>query len=273
MRKKNTSLTFSHVNDETNLSASPEKKVIRMLSEGFCIGILSPSYGIERLFQYSFDPNLSFNDKLEAICERDQEKNISCEENFFRLYTNCNVQIPEAFHDKSGNEAILALITDKRKYYLPFEEKVEAWKLYNLSAWEKTLYGQLEIKFPNYHFSTVTKSFLEVVAKQAGEKRNVFIFVENNNFAIAAIDDHALKGINNFPFHTEKDFLYYCCSFLRKIFPTMENISLKLCGNITRKSPLYNALKRYFRQVEFLLPTKEYHSGDSLYARYCDLFE
>ncbi|MDR1180626.1 MAG: DUF3822 family protein [Bacteroidales bacterium] len=273
MNKKNAILTFYHVNDETNSDISNERKVIRMMSEGFCIGIVSRSNKLEQLFQYSFDTNLSFEDKLTAIDEVDKEKNISCSENIFKLYTKYNVQIPEEFHDRNANEAVLSLITDEKEQYIPFEEKVAQWNLYNLSAWEKDLYEQIKIQFPNYQLATVASSLLNMISRQQ-QKENVLVFVENNNFTIAVTDIQKLKGINTFPFNTEKDFVYYCCSFLRKMFENMSAVSIKLCGNITCQSPLHNGLSKYFQDVEILSSTDENPTSiDNLYACYCDLFE
>jgi hypothetical protein len=270
MSEKNLNLISSYINDEAGSDTSNKKKVIRMTSDGFCLSILSESKGLEAVFQYSFAPHLSFASKIAAIAAVDKERDISCDKNVFRLYTKYNVQIPEEFHDGSNNEAILSVTVSNDEQYIPFEEKVDGWKLYNISAWEKELYAEVKTRFPNCQFSTVVTSLLNIIAKQKKEKK-ALIFVENNNFTIIAVDNRQLTGINTFPFYTEKDFLYYCYAFLRKIFVEPEHISLKLCGNIAKQSSLYSAISKYCQDVD-MLSGKGNTVGDN-YSYYCDLFE
>jgi predicted DNA-binding protein YlxM (UPF0122 family) len=270
MDRKNANLTFSHVNTDVNWDASTKKKIIRMSSAEFCIGIISHSKGLEQIYQYSFVSNLSLNDKIATIVDIDNERNIRCENSLFRLYTNYNVQVPEEFHDENSKEAILSVITDCQKQYIPFEEKVDFWELYNISAWEKELYAEVKDKFPDYKLSTVVTSLLNIVARQQKEK-DVLIFVENNNFTIIAVEKQKLIGINTFPFQTEKDFLYYSYAFLRKRFADLDNIQLKLCGNVTKQSSLYKLMSKYCQHVEILSQGEE--STDNNYSFYCDLFE
>jgi hypothetical protein len=271
MNKKNVILTFSYVNDELHSDISNRRKFIRMWSNGFCTGILSDTNGLEHLFQYSFNSGLSSKDKIAAIVEVDKEKNtLSCANNLFRLYTKYNVQIPENFHDQSSNDALLSLMINDHEQYIPFEEKVDRWQLYNVSAWEKELYTEMKNKLSNYQCSTVVTSLLNIIAKQQKET-NVLVFVENNHFTIIAVAEQKLAGINTFSFSTEKDFLYYCFAFLRKRVADLNNISLKLCGNIAQCSSLYDEISKYCQHVEML--SNESATNDDYYSYYCDLFE
>jgi hypothetical protein len=275
MSKKNATLTFSHVNTDVNLDISNKRKIIRMSSAEFCMGIVSRSKGLEQVYQYSFasNLNLSLSDRIAVIADIDKEKNICCENNFFRLYTKYNVQVPEEFHDKNNNEAILSVITNTngQQQYIPFEEKADLWKLYNISAWEKDLYAEIKNKFPDYQLSTVVTSLLNIVAKQQKEEKKVVVFVENKNFTVIAVNREQLVGINTFPFQTEKDFLYYCYAFLRKMFADLNNISLKLCGNVAKQSSLCKVISKYCQNVEILSQGED--MVDNNYSFYCDLLE
>jgi hypothetical protein len=270
MNKKNANLSFSYVKDAPHSDTPNKRKVIRMSAEGFYMAIVSDVNELEQLFQYAFLSDLSFRDKIAVIADIDKEKNIPCANNLFRLYTKYNVQIPEAFYDESKNEAILSVTLNQHEQYVPFGEKVDKWQLYNVSAWEKELYAEVKNQLSNYSLSTVATSLLNIIAKQQ-QKTNALVFVEHNHFTVIAVDKQKLTGINTFPFYTEKDFLYYCYAFLRKRITDLNSISLKLCGNITKDSSLYNAISKYCQDVDML--STEGNAINNDYSYYCDLFE
>ncbi len=270
MNRSNANLTFSYVNDEINLDSSDKRKTIRMSSKGFCIAIISDKKEPLRLFQYSFaSENVSIEDKCKVITDTDQELNILCGNNFFRLYTQYNVQIPEEFYEQKNDEAILSLIIENSEQYTPFAECIEPWTLYNISAWKKELHSVIRQQFSNYESGTVLSSLLNIVAQQKHERKSL-IFVEDNNFTVIAIDNGQLLGANTFSFFNENDFLYYSCAFLRKMYKKPAEVPLKLCGNIAPQSSLYTILNKYFSIVEML--SSPYGAIDN-YSYFCDLFE
>ena len=267
--KNRSILTFSYVNDGSDLDVSNRRKLIRMSSRGFCIAIISGDKRAERVHQYSFTSyDLSFEDKLDAVAKVNQELNIACKNNFFRLYTQYNVQIPEQFYAQENDAATLSLTVENAEEYMPIAEKSEIWNLYNISAWKKELYFSIKNKFPDYELNTVLSALLPIAARQANEKES-FVFVGDNNFTIIAVDEHKLLGINTFNFVNEGDFLYYLCGFLRKMYIYPDAVSLKLGGNIAVKSSLYDILNRYFSSVEMAT----FPNAIENYSYFCDLFE
>ena len=271
MDKSNATLSFSYVNDKSDVkNSSDRRKIIRLLSKGFCIAVVSDKKKAERLFQYSFDANdLSFEDKLETIATVNQELNIDCKNNFFRLYTQYNTQIPNTLYESKNDKAILSLMVENAGKYVPLAENVECWNLYNISAWEKKLHAAVKKKFPDYELGTVLSSLLPLIAKEKN-KKEALVFVDDNNFTIIATDRQKLLGMNTFEFLNEGDFFYYLYGFLRKMYIYPETVSLKLGGNIADKSLLYTILNKYFSDVEML--TSPYGAIEN-YSCFCDLFE
>ena len=250
MKNGNVISAFSYAS-ESDLNVSEWKKIIRLSSKGFCIAVFSEKKA-ERLFQYSFTrDDLSVEDKLETIRAINQELKIDCKNNFFRLYTQFNVQIPNEFYAQENDKTVLSLIVESPENYVPFAEKADDWGLYSVSAWEKDLYICVKKIFPDYELGTVLSSLLPVMA-QLKEGKKTLIFVGDHNFTIAAADGQKLLGVNTFPFSDENDFLYYSFAFVRKMYPNTESISIKLCGNIAPKSPLYAVLNKYFSDVDMV---------------------
>ena len=267
--KSNATLTFSYTNDDSEIkNIFPKRKVIRMLSKGFCIAVISGERKAERLFQYAFADGLSVEEKVDAVLKTNQELGIACEKNLFRLYTQYNTQIPEPFYEQENDASILSLMMENAEEYVPVAEKIDAWKLYNLSAWDTKLYACVKKKFPDYELGTVVSSLLSVVAGQKSGK-DTFVFTGDNNFTILAVEGDKLLGINTFDFSNESDFLYYVYGFLRKMYLYPDAVSLKLGGNIAVKSSLYDVLSKYFSQIELA----SFPNAMEDYSYFCDLFE
>jgi len=223
--------------------------VIRMLSGGFCLAVLSKEGSILSLNQYVFSPNLSLAGKMDAIEEARQAFHLQCSRAIFQLYTSINTQIPESFYEEKLNPAIADLLVSKSKDYVPIEEKIANEPLYNLSLWNAVLLKKVKKRFPNCELRT-TAGVLLAKAACRNPREEAIVFVEDSNFTILARNAKGLLGCNCFSFDTEADFLYYCLYFLRGLYQNAEDVSLRLCGNITAESPLFTSLKKYIAKVE-----------------------
>ena len=266
---KNANLVFSYANDNADIPTIGKTKLIRMSSEGFYIAITSSQNCLDKLSHYSYSSGLSWKEKLEIIADFDKEES-KCSQNIFRIYTEYNTQIPEEFYFRDDETKIAALLRDNAKDYISISEKIESWKLYNISLWDKKLEVDIKETFPDFQLSTTIASLMRAVLVQ--QKQTAFVFIENNNFTIVAGSTENLLGANTFSFTSEADFLYYNLAFLRKIFPKTNNIPLILCGNIIEQSPLFTAMKKYFSSVKLITPNNKTNFPIENYSYYCDLF-
>ena len=270
MMKKNTKQIVSYINANADVNAEEKIKTIRMSSDGFCVAVVSSEKKLDELVQYEFAPNLSMKEKIQAIVEVEKNQKYSCKEKIFRLYTHLNTQIPEEFYTTKDEQSVISLLTDKPEQYLCLAEKIEAWKLYTVSLWEKEFTEEIQKVFPDFQLSSTMASLMNFTAFQ--QQETALIFVENNNFTVIAAREKGLLGTNTFSFSTEADFLYYCLAFLRKMFVQSNSQSILLCGNIVEGSSLYNAIGKYFSSVKLVSPENTEDFPIENYARYCDLF-
>jgi hypothetical protein len=243
--------------------------VIRMLSDGFCLAVLSKDENLLSLHQYVFSPSLSAEEKIDAIGTVCEQTHLRCGKAIFQLYTNINTQIPEEFYVENLNNAIADLLITNSKDYVPVGEKIAGENLYNLSLCPAILLKKIKEKFPKHELRT---TLVALLAKIAGRKpqEESFIFVENNNFTVIARNTKGLLACNCFAFETEDDFLYYCLFFLRKMFPNAENVPLFLGGNITEESLLFASLKKYIAKIEWIKKSGESSAPIANYHYYCD---
>jgi len=263
-------LVFSYTRENADVNALGNTKSIRMSSDGFCISIVSSQNQLNEFVHYVFTPNLSIKEKIKSIATIEKKQKTNCEHTVFKFYTHLNTQIPEEFYDKEDEHKIIPLLTEKAEQYVSLAEKIESWKLYTVSLWKAEFMKEIQKTFPTFQLSTTMTSLMDFASTQ--EKETAIIFVENNDFTIIAANKERLLGANTFSFTTEADFLYYCMAFLRKMFPKMDTLSLTLCGNIMEKSPLFNAIRKYFTSVTFVMPDNKNDFPIENYSQYCDLF-
>ena len=231
-------------NERSDEILSSATFVIRMLQGGFCLAVLSKDGVVLSLKQYSFLPNLSVAEKIDAIEKTCEPFHAKCGKAVFQLYTNYNTQIPEEFYVENQNDAIADLLTGHSKECVPVAEKIADEPMYNLSLWNAVLFKKVKEKFPNYELKTTIGSLLVKILVRKPKEESI-VFVEDNNFTILARNAKGLLACNSFAFETEADFLYYCLSFLRKLYPNAEAVPLTFCGNITEQSPLFTSIKKY----------------------------
>ena len=224
---------------------------VRMLSGGFCLAVLSKEGKVLYLNQFAFPPNLSVEEKINMIENARPPFHSECGKAVFQLYTNINTQIPESFYAENVNDAVAELLITNSKKYVPVAEKIAEVALYNLSLWEAVLLKKVREHFPDYELKTVLGALLAKTADRKPQEET-FVFVEDMNFTMLARNAKGLLACNSFAFETEADFLYYFLYFLRKMYLNAENVPIWFCGNITRQSSLFKAVKKYVSNVELL---------------------
>jgi len=242
------SYSFAGLNQRQTENSS---LVVRMLSDDFCVFVLSEDKTVLSLERYAFTVGQTLTEKfddMETVCKK---AGAACKKNVFQLYTHVNTQIPKEFYVEQLNISIADLLVPDSKEYVPAAEKIAKWKLYNLSLWNKDLREKIYEKFPDYQLKTVLGALLEKIADRP-PKEEAFIFVENNNFTIIAANEKGLLAANCFAFETESDFLYYSLAFLHKFHQNIHLLPVFLCGNIAQESPLYLSMNKYLPHVELM---------------------
>jgi len=225
--------------------------IVRMLSGEFCLAVLSKEGSVLALNQYTFLPNLSFEEKIDTMGDAREQFHLQCGKAVFQLYTHINTQIPEEFYVEKLNGDIANLLVNKSKDYVLVEEKIANEPLYNLSLWNAVLLKKIKKKFPDYELKTTISSLLGKIALRKPQEEAV-VFVEDNNFTILTRNAKGLLGCNCFAFEAEADFLYYCLYFLRGWYQNPETVSVALCGNIAAESSLLASLRKYIAKVELI---------------------
>jgi hypothetical protein len=76
--------------------------------------------------------------------------------------------------------------------------------------------------------------------------------IQNGHFELMAIANHKMIFFNSFQFVTTEDVAYYTLLVCETLKLNPEEITLKLCGEIEKKSAIYALLYKYIRNIEFI---------------------
>ncbi len=260
--------SFQYKNEQPAEPVQTYAKSIRFQANGFCIAIYRyDTRHILSIEQYDFPEGCSLDEKVALIAET--EKKWDTKGNAFLTYfTRINTQIPEFLHDERNSELYLPLLTPQPYDYIPMEETIGEFELFNVSGWDKELYGKLQTAFPKYTFRSGTSVLMKILSRMEG-KRKMLVFLENEYMCIAAVEGDKMLGANGFTFDNKNDFLYYLVAFAQVIYKDTNELYLYMGGNIEENSLLYPAVKKYFSEVRFVDPG--YPITNRQLHRFCDL--
>lgn len=87
---------------------------------------------------------------------------------------------------------------------------------------------------------------------QALSGKHIWINIHPKLLQIILFDGQALIFSNQFPFETEKDFIYYTLLVYSQFKLNPEETPIHISGQLIKKSVIYNSLYRYIRNISFI---------------------
>ena len=105
-------------------------------------------------------------------------------------------------------------------------------------------------------FTTLISGFGKEMKVLQG--KHLWINVHPNTLQIALFDGQELIFSNQFPFGSEKDFLYYTLLIYSQFKLDPEKIPLHISGQLVKESAIYKKLYRYIRFISFVPISKSY---------------
>lgn len=168
--------------------------------------------------------------------------------------SECFTIVPQALYEASATESILRFNSN-----LNFEGKIlsnqinsiESFLIHavpvNMHEGLKRLFG--EITMLHHTQPLIMESMTQF--KNSNEK-TLLAHIQNGHFELMAIANHKMIYFNSFKFVTTEDVVYYTLLVCETLKLNPEEITLKLCGEIEKKSAIYALLYKYIRNIEFL---------------------
>ncbi len=167
---------------------------------------------------------------------------------------------------------------NKASYLTPLKANTTIPELYQVnelsSIAAKLIFSlpQAAIEFFESKYTKGTQyynSFTPLINGIAKEMRplsgkHIWVNVHANLLQLILFDGQSLIFSNQFPFETEKDFLYYTLLVYSQFKLNPEEIPLHISGQLARDSAIYNHLYRYIRNISFTPIAPTYQLNNQL---------
>jgi hypothetical protein len=162
--------------------------------------------------------------------------------------------VPQALFETSAAESILRFNTN-----LNFEAKI-LFKSINsiesniIHAIPKKMQFGLEKLFGEVQVLHQTEPLIieSMTQFKNSNEKTLLAHIQNGHFELMAVANHKMIYFNSFKFVTTEDVVYYTLLVCETLKLNPEEITLKLCGEIEKKSAIYALLYKYIRNIEFL---------------------
>lgn len=174
---------------------------------------------------------------------------ISVSNQFFTL-------VPETLFDPAHQEDYLRLHSDlDPQHQVVLNNRTCGLDAVNIFAIDAVIYRMAQSLFPerSVKFTHQTSALIRSVLLQADRKegRRMHLFVERNYLSILVVDENGLQFCNVFHYLSPEDFIYFVIFVMQEQKMNPEQEHIRVWGDITHDSGLFNILKKYIRQVSF----------------------
>ncbi|WP_395076510.1 DUF3822 family protein [Flavobacterium sp.] len=113
-------------------------------------------------------------------------------------------------------------------------------------------YGSFDYK---HSYSILVKKILDL--SKNNDEPQVFVHTEKDYFQIIVVKNQKLLLFNTFEYKTKEDFIYYILFTLEQLQLNPETIPLKMLGNVTKESEIYQIAYKYVRNVSLFFENND----------------
>ncbi|MCU0440279.1 MAG: DUF3822 family protein [Raineya sp.] len=137
--------------------------------------------------------------------------------------------------------------------------------------WVQKAYPSKEVKVMHQ-----ADTFLAGALSEISSESEIYICIENRYMNMVIVKEGNLLLNNRYYYHSPQDFVYYVLFAIDELKLDIETCIVKLYGEISKDSGIFNLLYKYIRQVDFGKKPKSlsfsYVFDEVLEHRYFDLY-
>ncbi len=168
--------------------------------------------------------------------------------------------VPQALFDQNNAQSILTFTVgaiDNSKVEFRLLSSIYSYLLFavpdNYVLGFAKLFGK--VTFLNHAEVLIAQGMIEY--KNSSENI-ILAHIQNGNFELMAVANHKMVFFNSFKYVSTEDVAYYTLMAYETLKFNPEEITLKLCGEIEKKSTVYSLLYKYIRNIEFISSHRNY---------------
>ena len=170
------------------------------------------------------------------------------------LFSEFFTLVPQALFEEQAASHFLKLNCNIDFDCEIFEKQINSIESHVVFAVPVSLKKALEQKFRDAKIIHQVESLLiENMTQFKNSNEKVLIaHIQNGHFELMVIVNHKMTYFNSFKFVSTEDVVYYTLLVCETLNLNPEEIPLKICGEIEKKSAIYALLYKYIRHIEFL---------------------
>ncbi len=162
--------------------------------------------------------------------------------------------VPLLLYDDSAQEKLLDFTVERESGERILSDHLQHPEVYNLYPVTESLMAQIRQNFPDSgtrHIASVMIETIWINFKNRINTKKLFLHIREENFGLVVFDGTLLHYSNAFPYKAPEDIAYFVIFVMEQLDLNPEETGAVLMGDIDRKSPLYEILFRYIRNLEF----------------------
>ncbi len=162
--------------------------------------------------------------------------------------------VPQALFETGAAESILRFNTNLNFEAAILSNQVNSVESRVIQAVPVNIKKGFEKLFGEVKLLHHTEPFIieSMTQFKNSKEKTLLAHIQNGHFELMAIANHKMIFFNSFKFVTTEDVAYYTLLVCETLKLNPEEITLKLCGEIEKKSAIYALLYKYIRNIEFL---------------------
>jgi hypothetical protein len=169
---------------------------------------------------------------------------------------NRSTLIPSALFDESEKDTYLNFSVEPEAEERILFDRLTRLEIVNIFGLNNTLHDQITGFFPGVKVCHVSSLLIESIwmnFKNLITDKRIFIFVREEAFNMLIFEKKQLVYSNAFHFRAPEDFVYFVIFVMEQLNLNPEEVPLTLLGDIHTKTPHFDLIYKYIRNIDFAL--------------------
>ena len=181
---------------------------------------------------FVLDPYKTIEQQLDVFFDKEEALQTSFNDVMVLHDNNLNTFVPTALFD----EAALGS-------YLQYNTKVFPTDYFDFDSLTQQQMKNIYVPYVAFNNYFINKSV-------NNDSVEFFVHVAENHFEIVLLQNKKLLFFNSYEYQTQEDFIYYILFVFEQLQLNTQTQNVKLYGNITPESDLYQIAYKFIRNVE-----------------------
>jgi hypothetical protein len=245
-----TTPSFSKIDESFRESNSPDYDLVLQVTGRSC------AFSIFDDRNNKFIALESYGVPLSLVIERNPWLKNSFRSVRVIVENNRSTLIPSVLFEEAEKGTYLNFSVEPEIEEKVLFDRLTRLDIVNIFGVSKPLHDQITGFFPGAmvcHVSTVLIESIWMNFKNLITDRRIFIFVREEAFNMMIFEKKQLVYSNAFHFREPEDFIYYVIFVMEQLNLNPEEVPVTLLGDISTKTPHFDLIFKYIRNVDFAL--------------------